>query len=79
MQNKIRNYVIARIFFSLSVYDKRKRRRRRLVVGKYVFKNSRLISSLKMETISSLVLEEKYTDERKSSDGIQLSDLSLTR
>lgn len=25
------------------------------------------------------ILEEKYTDERKSSDGIQLSDLSLTR
>lgn len=37
IRNKIRNYVIARIFFSSSVYNKR---RRRLVVGTYVFKNS---------------------------------------
>lgn len=39
------------------------------------------IHDIKLENGDNIlsILEEKYTDERKSSDGIQLSDLSLTR
>lgn len=38
------------------------------------------IHDIKLENGDNIlsILEEKYTDERKSSDGIQLSDLSLT-
>lgn len=39
------------------------------------------IHDIKLENGDNIlsILEEKYMDERKSSDGIQLSDLSLTR
>lgn len=39
------------------------------------------IHDIKLENGDNIlsILEEKYTDERKSSDWIQLSDLSLTR
>lgn len=39
------------------------------------------IHDIKLENGDNIlsILEEKYTDGRKSSDGIQLSDLSLTR
>lgn len=39
------------------------------------------IHDIKLENGDNIlsIFEEKYTDERKSSDGIQLSDLSLTR
>lgn len=39
------------------------------------------IHDIKLENGDNIlsILEKKYTDERKNSDGIQLSDLSLTR
>lgn len=39
------------------------------------------IHDIKLENGDNIlsILEKKYTDERKNSDGIQLSDLLLTR